>query len=85
MSWASAVVLIVMISAIAGVLRSRNHHAAPHRDQAASAGREKQLEHEVTELRERIKVLERIATDANSVEARRTRTIADEIENLRDR
>jgi len=41
--------------------------------------REKELEREVEELRERIKVLERIATDG-----RDTRLLSDEIEKLRD-
>ncbi|WP_133364741.1 hypothetical protein [Qipengyuania sediminis] len=38
---------------------------------------------ELQELRERIKVLERIATDGNSVDANETRRIAREIEALR--
>ena len=41
--------------------------------------REKALEREVEELRERVKVLERIATDG-----RETRLLADEIDKLRD-
>jgi type VI protein secretion system component VasK len=41
--------------------------------------REAELEREVTELRERVKVLERIATDG-----RDTRLLSDEIEKLRD-
>lgn len=40
---------------------------------------------EIEDLRERIKVLERIATDNNSVSATETRRIAQEIEALRDR
>ena len=40
---------------------------------------------EVEELRERIKVLERIATDANTREARDVKAIADEIESLRSK
>jgi len=83
MSWASAVVLIVLITAIAGVLRARASSSASQRrrddDQPVRgpSAREKALESEVEQLRERIQVLERIATDP----ARRT---ADEIEKLRD-
>ena len=44
-----------------------------------------ELQREVEMLRERIKVLERIATDANTSAARETRAIAAEIESLRDR
>jgi hypothetical protein len=43
-------------------------------------GREAELERELTELRERVKVLERIATDG-----RDTRLLSDEIDKLRDR
>lgn len=83
MNWASAVVLIVLITAIAGVLRARAGGSSTQRrddggpvEQRRSA-REKALESEVEQLRERIQVLERIATDP----ARRT---AEEIEKLRD-
>lgn len=40
---------------------------------------------EVLELRERIKVLERIATDANSTESLELKAISAEIEKLRDK
>ncbi len=40
---------------------------------------------EIEQLRERIKVLERITTDANSQEAQESRRIAAEIDSLRDR
>lgn len=48
-------------------------------------GREHELQREVFDLRDRIKVLERIATDANSPQVRQTRALSDEIESLRDR
>lgn len=48
--------------------------------QPIGSGREAELEREVKELRERIKVLERIATDD-----RGTRLLSDEIEKLRDK
>ncbi len=91
MTWATAIVLIVLISAIAGVMRSSSRtadHRSQNRDRtedAAVSGREQELQREVIDLRERIKVLERIATDANSAETRETRAIADEIERLRDK
>lgn len=89
MSFWSAIVLIVLITAIAGVMRSRHggssrlRHGGQDQAQLPSA-REQQLEREVDDLRERIKVLERIATDGNSIDARETRRIAEEIESLRD-
>ena len=39
---------------------------------------------ELTDLRERVRVLERIATDANSFDARNARAISAEIDALRD-
>lgn len=55
----------------------RNQGTEP--DQLAPSAREIELQHEVEELRERIHVLERIAT-----EDRQPRRLAAEIENLRD-
>lgn len=64
--------------------RGRGGHA-PQPDQALPSPREAELQQEVESLRERIHVLERIATDANSSNQRQTRQLADEIESLRDR
>ena len=86
MSLWSAMVLIVGIIAIAGVLRSRHanrdrRHGGTWVDgERQASAREKELEREVVELRERIQVLERIATDDREAKA-----IADEIESLKDR
>lgn len=91
MSFWTAIVLIVLISAIAGVITSRsraNFHSSQRSeesDRSTVSGREQELQREVVDLRERLKVLERIATDANSTEARETKAIADEIERLRDK
>lgn len=86
MSWATAVVLIVLISACAGVMRSRYRGSERLRRHSESrhSARELELEREVEQLRDRIQVLERIATDGNSIDARETRRIAEEIESLRD-
>ncbi|QZH74071.1 MAG: hypothetical protein JY451_09925 [Erythrobacter sp.] len=80
MSMWSAIVLIVLIIAVAGLMRARSGSGAPppnDRQDVLPSEREEELEHEVESLRERVKVLERIATDP----ARRT---AEEIEKLRD-
>ena len=53
-----------------------NETRAPVEDEAAKR--------ELEELRERIKVLERIATEGNTLDAGETRRIASEIEKLRD-
>jgi len=89
MSWATAVVLIVLISVIGSTMRARHLGSRRLRrnreeDQQLPSAREKQLEREVEDLRERIHVLERIATDGNSIDAKETRRISEEIESLRD-
>ena len=62
--------------------RSRRRHGGPQAllDPAQPSPREQDLQREVEGLRERIHVLERIATDG-----RHTNTLATEIESLRDR
>ena len=50
-----------------------------HKTQGGSTAREAELERELADLRERVKVLERIATDGND-----TRALAAEIDRLRD-
>lgn len=83
MSFWSAIVLIVAISAIAKVFNARRgihlHHHDQSPQQQIDTGYARELEREVADLRERVKVLERIATDE-----RDTRRLASEIESLRD-
>ena len=86
MNWAVAVVMIVAIISIGQVLQAR--YRAWHGITTDVMGNEKPiapptnpaLEREVEELRERIKVLERIAT-----EDRETKLLSAEIESLRDK
>ena len=85
MSFWAAVVIIAAICAITSMVRSRHRGSRRlemHGKEEQSA-REKALEHEVEDLRERIKVLERIATDGNTLDAVETKRIAAEIEALR--
>ncbi len=83
MNFYTAIVLIVLIMAITGMWGSRSKRKSREVEQQQSqqpalpSERETELEEEVVNLRERVKVLERIATDP----ARRT---AEEIEKLRD-
>jgi hypothetical protein len=73
------VVLIVAIVMIAGILKTRaqGHHHRRGREPADDA-ETLRLREEVRELKERIHVLERIATD-------RENSLAREIDELRDR
>ncbi|WP_338240978.1 hypothetical protein [Aurantiacibacter hainanensis] len=75
MSFWSAAVLIVLIVVVAKYFQGRGSRELPPSE--GHSERERELEHEVEQLRERVKVLERIATDPS----RRT---AEEIEKLRD-
>ena len=85
MSFWTAAVIIVAIMAVTSMVRSRHKAVGRGDNQNAveQSAREKALQHEVEDLRERIKVLERIATDGNSLDAVETKRIAAEIEALR--
>ena len=74
------VVLIVAIVMIAGVLKGRGHGRSDrHRDRDPADDAETlRLREEVKELKERLHVLERIATD-------RENSLARQIDELRDR
>lgn len=71
------IVLIVAIVMFAGVMRSR-YRAHDGNGQQVDDAETQQLRDEVRTLKERVAVLERIATD-------RSTALEQEIENLRDR
>lgn len=82
MSFWTAIVVIVGIVMIVQVIRSRRDRMAAVESEKARTidnARERELEAEIAELKERIKVLERIACDE-----RKQLGLADEIESLRD-
>ncbi|MBX7500471.1 hypothetical protein [Qipengyuania mesophila] len=90
MSFWTAIVLLVLIGSVTKVLTAR--YRAQHGITADRHGNENYVsrtdpgaQREIEDLRERIKVLERIATDGNSLDARETKRIAAEIEALRDK
>ena len=80
MNPAEMVVLIVAIVMFAGVLKARyNHrHRGLQGDDVAGSLENQRLREEVSELKERIKVLERITVEKEN-------SLAKEIESLRDR
>ena len=89
MNFWTAVVIIVAIWAFIAFMRSRNDpHSghASHEDgePRGTPHREAELQREVEQLRERLEVLERIATDANSNEALERKRLSAEIEQLRE-
>lgn len=81
MSFWTAVVVIVAIVAVTILRLRRADFIALRAEQSSSRGMatDSELEREIARLRERVAVLERIAT-----EDRKARAIADEIETLRD-
>lgn len=90
MSFWSAIVLIVAIIAFTEVMKSRHRaERGGTRDSLANEdlarSHDAEARREIENLRERIKVLERIATDSNTLGATETRRIAAEIEALREK
>ena len=95
MSFWTAIVCIVAIGAVASLLRSRinaragitedylGNQTLARPDDAEIQAREQAAQEEIAQLKERIAVLERIATDNNSADARERARIASEIEALR--
>ena len=86
----TAIVLLVLIGSVTKVLTARyrgQHGITADRDGNESYidRRDPGAQREIEDLRERIRVLERIATDGNSLDARETKRIAAEIEALRDK
>jgi uncharacterized protein YlxW (UPF0749 family) len=90
-SWAIiAIIAIVVWGAVqyakarAGIITDEdgNERIAP-RDDARNLAEIETARREVTELKERVKVLERIVTDSNNGDAREQARIAAEIEALR--
>jgi len=78
------VIMLIALAIIVYVLLRAKHFSAMSsgvraEDAQTSSAREAELEREVQELRERVKVLERITVDG-----RDTRRLSDEIEKLRD-
>lgn len=87
MSLGTALVAIVAILAWTAIriVRYNTSHLRNEGGAKRALPDSSEAKREIEDLRERIKVLERIATDGNSLDARQTRQIAEEIEALRDR
>jgi uncharacterized protein YlxW (UPF0749 family) len=90
-SWAIVAIIAIVVwgvvqfaKARAGIITDEdgNERIAP-RDDSRSLAEIEAARREVTELKERVKVLERIVTESNSGDAREQARIAAEIEALR--
>ncbi|MBX7513361.1 hypothetical protein K3179_02240 [Qipengyuania sp. GH38] len=91
MSFWTAIFMIVVVCAIAEVFKAKyRSEKGITRDYLGNetvvgSKVDPDAQRELEDLRERIKVLERIATDGNSLDASETQRIAAEIEALRDK
>lgn len=90
MSFWTAIVVIVAIIAFAEMVKARHRSQnGVTRDflgnEESTQREDPETRRELEDLRERIKVLERIATEGNSLDARETKRISAEIEALRDK
>ena len=91
-SWAIVALVAILIWGVVQIARSRagitqdqhGNETIGRRDDGRSAAELEAARRELADLRERIKVLERIATDGNSSEAHEQARISAEIEALRD-
>ena len=87
--WAIVAIVAIVMSGLVKIARMRrDERRGIYReddDRAVITQRDDPAaRREIEDLRERIKVLERIATDGNSVDARETQRISREIEALRE-
>jgi len=85
--WTAAVVIVAIacFTAVRIAYYNRRHGFGPPGASQLGGTEDPALRREVEELRERIKVLERITTDTNTTAALESRRVSDEIEALRDR
>lgn len=90
-SWAIVALIAVIVWGIVQTARARagiisdedGNQTYVARDDAAARAEAEETRREIEQLRERLHVLERIATDANTMDARERARIAAEIEALR--
>ena len=81
-SWALVALVAIVVWGIVQLNRSRRITDKRNRETMQD---EAETQAEIEALRERIKVLERIATDGNSLDARETKRLSAEIYALRDK
>ena len=90
-SWAFVAIIAIIVWGVIQLAKARagitsdqhGNETIPGRDDSRSSAELEIARRELEDLRERIKVLERIATDSNSSEAREQARITAEIEALR--
>lgn len=92
-SWAIVAVIAIAVWGVVQLAKARagiisdedgNETWVGNRDDSASRAEIEETRREIEQLRERLHVLERIATDSNTLDARERVRIAAEIEALRE-
>jgi len=91
MDWSIVAVVAIVIYGVVSVAKARagiisdedGNETFVGREDASSRAELEETKREIEQLRERLHVLERIATDANNPDARERARIASEIEALR--
>ena len=91
-SWAIVAVIAIIVWGIVQMAKARagittdaeGNETYVGRDDAAARAEAEETRREIEQLRERLHVLERIATDENTMDARERARIAAEIEALRE-
>ena len=89
--WAIVAVVAIVVWGIVQMAKARHgittdsegNESYVQRDETASRAEAEETRREIEQLRERLHILERIATDNNSTDARERARIAAEIEALR--
>ncbi|MHA7819666.1 MAG: hypothetical protein ACX930_08490 [Erythrobacter sp.] len=89
--WAIVAVVAIVVWGIVQMAKARHgittdaegNESYALRDETASRAEAEETRREIEQLRERLHVLERIATDSNTMDARERARIAAEIESLR--
>ncbi|MEZ5681758.1 MAG: hypothetical protein R3E14_10775 [Erythrobacter sp.] len=84
--WAIVSVVAIVVWGVVQMVRAKHGIVSTDRGEHIAKSRpDPEAQREIENLRERIKVLERIATDGNSLDASETKRISAEIEALRDK
>lgn len=85
-SWAIVAIVAIAVWGFVQMMRARHGIVSKDRGEHVAHSRpDPEAQREIDNLRERIKVLERIATDGNSLDVSETKRISAEIEALRDK
>ena len=85
-SWAIVALVAIVMWGFVEIMKAKHGVTTDMwGNESKSSDVDPEAQREIEDLRERIKVLERIATEGNSLDVRETKRISAEIEALRDK